>query len=308
VVVTLAVLFFVFAVGTREATAQVDASELPPGQVEVDRAEARLRFDGPEIAGLQVPLASLGERALALSIDLTLLGLVYLGAARVFDLPLTDWVLVLTLGFALRHVYFVAFEHRWQGATPGKRLLGLRVMARDGRGLDLRSLLVRNLLRDAELVSLLLLVRLVDQLSPRTPLPETWVLVVLAFAAIFAVPLLGAERRRLGDFVGDTVVIRTPNVPHLPEDALIACDADTAFTREQLGIYGTHEVRRLAELLDALVVEGEGAYDLASEVARTIAERVGVDPETIRDPEQFLRSFYRAQRARVEHDALRGRR
>lgn len=273
------------------------------GVVERDRGELRLRFDGPDMPGLQFTLASSGERFIALCLDLLPLALAYAGASLLFDLPFTDWALVLTLGFGLRHAYFVYFERRWQGATPGKRLMGLRVMARDGQSLDPRSILVRNLLRDAEFMAVVLLWQLFEGVEVDATLPQGRAVVMLFVGVVVLAPLLSDERRRIGDLIGDTIVIRTPKMPWLPADALLPAATEAVFSREQLGIYGAYEVAQLAEFLEAPVVDPEVSH----EIARTIAARIGLDPATISDPERFLRSFYRAQRARVERDSLRGR-
>ena len=43
--------------------------------------------------------------------------------------------------------YFVLFELLWNGQSPGKRLLGVRVVRADGQALGASTSLVRNLLR-----------------------------------------------------------------------------------------------------------------------------------------------------------------
>ena len=53
--------------------------------------------------------------------------------------------------FLLRNFYFSWFECRWHGATPGKRLLGLRVIDAHGGTLTPEAVLARNLMREVEL-------------------------------------------------------------------------------------------------------------------------------------------------------------
>ena len=57
----------------------------------------------------------------------------------------------LLLSFALRSFYFIFFELRWQGATPGKRALGLRVIDRKGGRLKPEAVFARNLMREVEM-------------------------------------------------------------------------------------------------------------------------------------------------------------
>jgi len=90
-------------------------------------------------------------------------------------------------------VYFVAFHHYMAGQTPGKRLLGLRVVGTGGEPPSLLQLVQRGLLW------------IVDVLVP-VPLPIG--LVVIA---------LSPRRQRLGDMVAGTVVVRVPEDEGLRE-------------------------------------------------------------------------------------------
>src|SRR4051794_24385858 len=52
--------------------------------------------------------------------------------------------------FVLRNGYFIGFELRGRAATPGKRISGLRVIARDGGRLTADAVIARNLMREIE--------------------------------------------------------------------------------------------------------------------------------------------------------------
>jgi uncharacterized RDD family membrane protein YckC len=52
--------------------------------------------------------------------------------------------------FVLRNFYFVGFELSAAAATPGKRILGLRVASRDGGRLRPGAIFVRNAMRELE--------------------------------------------------------------------------------------------------------------------------------------------------------------
>jgi uncharacterized RDD family membrane protein YckC len=58
------------------------------------------------------------------------------------------WIIV---GFLIRNAWFMAFELGPRGATPGKRLLRIRIAARDGARLTPERVIARNLLRDIEI-------------------------------------------------------------------------------------------------------------------------------------------------------------
>ena len=85
--------------------------------------------------------------------------------------------------FMLFFGYFIAFEWLWNGRTPGKRALGIRVMRDGGFPVDFTSSLIRNVVRILEFG--------------------------LAFYAISALStLLSPQNRRLGDFAAGTIVVR----------------------------------------------------------------------------------------------------
>lgn len=120
-----------------------------------DASGARtVRLFTPERVPLVIPLAGIGERALAYGIDLTIVGGVVLAAAFVFNffgdlgtLAFTTKALfaVGALGFAL--FYDVLFETRADGRTPGKRAMRLRVVTSDGERPDVMTSTLRNVFR-----------------------------------------------------------------------------------------------------------------------------------------------------------------
>jgi uncharacterized RDD family membrane protein YckC/uncharacterized membrane protein SpoIIM required for sporulation len=143
---------------------------------------------------LSVPLAGLGERAIAAFIDfliVLLLGIAVLFVYTFFgrgDLQqdvsrATTTMAVLAVVTVLSGIvlYDVVGDLVFDGRTPGKRLVRLRVVDRRGRPPDLATSLLRNLLR------------LVDMI----PVGYGVGLVVLFFSGT----------RRIGDFVAGTVVI-----------------------------------------------------------------------------------------------------
>ena len=114
-------------------------------------------FVTPEGVDLQLRIASSGLRLGALIVDL----IVILGALLLFsifmawvgystsgDLVVTIWMLG---AFVLRTFWFIGFELGSRAATPGKRLMGIRVVARDGGRLTADAVVARNLIRELEL-------------------------------------------------------------------------------------------------------------------------------------------------------------
>ena len=138
------------------------------------RSDRRRTLITPEGIALPVKLASRRTRFGALLIDLTIIvvttvlstiALFYIGS-KVLQMGGTSFdkaspglkstlqflvIFYLALLFLLRHGYFLYFELGPRGATPGKRMTGVRVAARNGGRLTTEMVLARNLLRDAEL-------------------------------------------------------------------------------------------------------------------------------------------------------------
>ena len=111
--------------------------------------------------------------------------------------------------------YFLYFEIRWNGQTPGKRQQGLRVVQTGGYPIGPYAAIVRNLLRVVDGMPLLTLglviAGLVDHSSFVGMLGGLSILTTLCF-------MLGSARyQRLGDFVAGTMVVkqRAPRVPTL---------------------------------------------------------------------------------------------
>ncbi len=131
-------------------------------------------IETPEQVSFRMQRAGIGSRMVACLIDSFILFLLYLalllvlgvmmeGAApfvhdvleRMFGegsevveqtalWSLTLWILAMTLLFWF---YYIAFESIWNGQTPGKRMLGLRVVRDTGLPVGFGAVLIRNLLR-----------------------------------------------------------------------------------------------------------------------------------------------------------------
>src|SRR5262245_54568432 len=106
-------------------------------------------------------VAGIGSRFLAALIDTLLIGalqivvymivLVFIGATLEQNglSSLSAWVVggLVLISFFLLWGYYIFFELLWNGQTPGKRVVGLRVIKTDGRPITAVESLVRNLVR-----------------------------------------------------------------------------------------------------------------------------------------------------------------
>lgn len=115
--------------------------------------DTRYRVETPEGIDLTLRPAGLVPRALAFSIDLAIRGvllvLLYLGLSLLGQLGMG---LAAVLLFLLTWWYMVLFEVLNQGRSPGKQLLGLRVVHDDGTPVGWPASLTRNLLRFVDLL------------------------------------------------------------------------------------------------------------------------------------------------------------
>lgn len=268
----------------------------------------------PEHVAVRFSVADLGSRAVAVVLDLGLqiLGLIFVIWVTIWLLSFGgDLVPALTLigYFVLRNFYFTFFEVTWHGRTPGKRALGLRVVARDGGPLTADLVFARNLTRELEtflpLSALLTQGGLLEDAPAWANLATVgWILVLTLL------PLFNRQRARLGDLLAGTVVVYEPR-PKLLDDLVeetrgAAADAEYTFTPGELDIYGIHELQVLEDLLRrAPSVERQ---ELLAKVAIKVLRKIGRDPRERVQPERFLRSFYTAQRARLEKKMLLGQR
>lgn len=261
------------------------------------------RFVTPEGVDLQLELGGGGSRAAAFAIDLLfmLLILIALTIAAVLLLVGSGKAeavgIVWLLGFfALRNGWFSLFELGGRGATPGKRLIGLRVVARDGARLTGGAVVARNAMREVEVF--LPLTFLGFQASEG--LADVFLsLFALGWSAIFLLfPLFNRDRLRMGDIVAGTWVVRAVR-ERLGAD-LAAPAAARRFSDAALSLYGEFELQALEDVLRS------GNADGMTIVAATIRAKAGL-PDDGDDP-GFLHEYYAELCARLERRMSFGRR
>ncbi len=255
----------------------------------------------PEHVELKFEVAGVGSRFVAMLLDtlwqvlattlLVVVVVVIPGAAALFD-DLSSWVIaaLVLLLFSLWTGYFLFFETRWNGQTPGKRSAGIRVIRDTGHPLDFRSALLRNVLRAVD------------------SLPGMY---AIGFVSVFFSP----QYRRLGDYVAGTLVVKTqrkperrpakatPAVPEsAPESPLMSgVPAQAAAPAElrqcllppeatpHLQSIKAEEYRAIRHFLQRRPdLEPQVARSLARRLADPLAIRLQIDPASIGDPVAFL--------------------
>src|SRR5437667_97958 len=245
----------------------------------------RLGVETPEHLVLELELAGLGSRMAATVCDAGVLTLAYLllglgiellptptrGAEESPWSTLAAVVLVLTV-FLLFWGYFLLFEALNGGRTPGKRLMGIRVVMDTGHPLTFTAAAVRDP------------VRIVDMQ------PVLTYLVGLGFV------LFHPQNKRLGDIVAGTVVVRDR-----PENLhLASAGADAVREAEPLETgspeLADEEFRLLDQLLERLEgLEGAARHRLTAELVARFALRF---PRRDADHETFLARLHSGELAK----------
>lgn len=244
----------------------------------------------PEAVRLDMPEATVGSRGIAVLVDWLLqliIGFVlYFGSAFFFDIPgIPEWVpgsVALILPFLLLFGYPITFETVWRGRTPGKALLGLRVVTVEGAPISFRHAAIRSGLG------------LID------------FFVTVGVAAVVS-SLVSRHHQRLGDFVAGTVVLRertgaqqaaarTFEVPAAAAPLADGIDTSGLTNRD----YGA--IR--AYLLRADTLRPQQRDDVGRQLLAAITPRLGALPSNNLPPELLLRTVAARyqQRSREQRD------
>jgi uncharacterized RDD family membrane protein YckC len=161
-----------------------------------------LKIDTPENVTFDYDVAGIGSRFLAALIDtalillaqLLLIGvvilmMVFIFQTDVFEGDLFSWGLAVIgiMSFIFLWGYYIFFEILWNGQTPGKRWVGLRVIRLDGTPIAASEAVIRNLVRIIDL------------------LPSAYGIGVVTM-------FISSNSRRVGDLAAGTLVVHDRGV------------------------------------------------------------------------------------------------
>ncbi|MDR1488035.1 MAG: RDD family protein [Deltaproteobacteria bacterium] len=272
----------------------------------------------PEGLPLVMNLAGINARISAFMIDLCLMGgfIVFFVVSIVFLFKLNSFILITLLEFGvftISQLYFIYFELAWQGRTPGKKFLNLRVVNRKGGELTPGAIIARNLTREVEVFLPLALVlqNFFEFFSNSAPSVGAliWAL------TLSALPSFNKDRLRAGDLLAGTMVVTMPKrvlLSDISQDTLGVQDSEAfVFTPTQLSIYGRQELEVLENILRTvadLPVSKRNLYDDTLQiVCRKICAKIDYrDPIPTDKVRRFLSDFYKAERAQLERGLLFG--
>ena len=147
----------------------------------------------PESISFSYDIAGIGSRFMAAFVDFLAYFIIAIGVSilygqinrRIFDPALSSALEAVYIGFtfALYWAYYILFEVVWGGQSPGKRLVGLRVIRIDGAPAVPGQIVIRNIMRLVDLF------------------PGFY---VTGLVTMF----LNSQSRRLGDYAAGTLVVR----------------------------------------------------------------------------------------------------
>jgi len=195
-----------------------------------------IRIVTPENIAFTYQLASLSQRAIAYCIDLMVIAFLellivclLLFMVSFLDLPTGFAVAIMFITVFLLYWFLGAFfETVWNGQTPGKRLLGIRVLSTEGQPINSFQAVVRNLLRLADL-------------QPG-----------MSGGVAFAIMLCNKQYQRFGDLLSGTMVIVDENT----------------HGRHELVKFKHPDIFRVTEMLPPIVLTSEMLKALALYVHR----------------------------------------
>lgn len=273
-------------------------------------------FDGwrelvtPEGVDLRLRVGAYAERFAAMLLDFLILGVVLVVfsilALIVASVTRVSWMnevlfIVWMLGmFVGRNFYFFWFEARPRAATPGKRMMGLRVIAADGGQLTADAVFARNAMREVEVF-----LPLVFFFAEGEGVDAALIGLGAIWSGVFVIfPLFNRDRRRLGDLAAGTMVVKAPKRLLQPDlaDSERTASRGLAFTPAQLDAYGIKELHVLEDVIRA------ADRKAMAEVAARIRVKIGWDGPTDIADRTFLNAYYAALRGRLESRLLFGRR
>ncbi|HEY0990960.1 MAG TPA: RDD family protein, partial [Kofleriaceae bacterium] len=175
----------------------------------------------PEGIPVRFTLARAGDRAAAFLLDVLLqvvLAVAILWGVAVAVGGAGTWLtaVVVVVAFLLLNFYFAFFEVRWQGTTPGKRRVGIRVIDARGGQLETSAVLARNLIRELEVWTPLRFLLASSLVWPEAPGWARLVAGAWAFLFLF-MPVFNKDRLRVGDMIAGTRVVLHPRAVLMPD-------------------------------------------------------------------------------------------
>jgi uncharacterized RDD family membrane protein YckC len=242
----------------------------------------------PENVDLHLELAGIGNRVLAALIDtgitygvILVIGLLFWAgstAVGIADLPESDRSLItnvmgmvtIFLIFVINFGYYILFEGIWQGQTPGKKVVSIRVIEANGQPVGWSGVVLRNLIRTLD--------------------------TGLAFVGLLPM-IIDKNEKRFGDYAGGTIVVRERKADMLSEDFVLT----DSYNTESIDA-GRISPQEYALLISFLKRRNSLAKSQRPLIAANLATYMHkkLDDSSTEPAEKFLERVYCAYKARAE--------
>jgi len=252
------------------------------------------KIDTPENVTFDYEVAGIGSRFLAALVDTALIvvlqalviGLLLLLAFLLRDTgvtfdSMTAWMAAVLglISFIFLWGYYIFFEILWNGQSPGKRWVGVRVIRMDGTPITVSESVIRNL------------VRIIDFLPT-------------AYGVGVVTMFINANSRRVGDFAAGTIVVHDREAKGLGELSPVRMSTITVpgaknhlpdgFPIERVSEYELQIIEEFLARRSELSNRGELAYHILG----SIIMRLGISRDSLStsNSEEILAAIYKACR------------
>jgi hypothetical protein len=178
--------------------------------------------------------------------------------------------------------YFAYFEWKWNGQTPGKRMMDLRVIDDRGMSVDAFQSLTRNLFRIVDMMPFLFALDFIS----------------IGFYGLGGIAAwLSPQQKRLGDWAAGTLVIRTqkrvmPGAIIAPNEKYNTLQENGALRQRIKRSLSLEEREVLLQLcLRRNELEFAGRQNLFADAAALLEERLEITREPFLSEEKFVQNI-----------------
>lgn len=211
---------------------------------------------------IQQNAAGIGERILAYLIDLLIIIAYFIIAIFMIGALSLDygdeWAFWLILSLP-PFLYFILWETFWDGKTPGKAMMKIKVARMDGARPAFSNYLVRWLLR------------LLD--------------ITLAFGGVAVVSiLLNGKGQRLGDMAAGTTVISERQRVRFNQTILVDIPEDYVAMYPQVTVFSDAEIRKIKTIYTE--ARRDADHNIILELSKKVSTLMDVTPQE--KPLQFV--------------------
>jgi uncharacterized membrane protein SpoIIM required for sporulation/uncharacterized RDD family membrane protein YckC len=250
-------------------------------------------IETPELVVVSYTIAGLGSRVSAGLIDLVICIVGFIAVITGLAVMSSDGndgeaamssalaiAIMVLLQFVVLWGYYLLFEGLRDGQTPGKRMLGLRVVRDGGYSVDFSASAVRNLMRFVDL-------------QP-----------VFSYAVGITSIALSKTGKRLGDMVAGTIVVRETMVRQ-PARPGVRRRAEPSTPTAAVAKLDEQEFQLLARWAERTGLDADRRRTLTAQVAKRLSHAIDVDSNRT-DAARLLQLLERERAARQRGAAARG--